>query len=838
MAARNRSHIFVDQVVSSEPYTPVGSGRDGGARPSPADPAAHAAKLRDALSRSIDTPPQEVPSNIDIAGSIDGVFVQFESDPTIELALTSLDPQSGKNMPELRAVSERQTASGPVQIATVFIPDGSVGFFLDRFEQYATELTPSGGRKNANLVERIADIRRATLEALWTDPRSTFPDENELIWWEVWLRKREGTIERLASFVAQADARLAPRQLVLDDRVVAQVYATADRLASALEVLDDIAELRRPAEAFAFLADVDTADQAAFVADLADRLEPPSPSASRTCLLDSGVAAGHPLIGKALDPADVHTVDPGWTVEDRLGHGTAMAGLALYDDVGQALVSGGPVPLGARLESVKILPDSGHNEEGLYGAITAQAASLVEIEHPEAARTFVLAVTASSVHAGSETTFGQPTTWSSTIDALAAGRQITDTADGLIYLDSPEDRSPRLFVLSAGNVRRPFDADHLDRSDLEPAEDPAQAWNALVVGAYTDLADTSNEPPFTGWTPLASRGDLSPFSRTSVGYKREWRHAPDVVLEGGNAAHSPAGDAIDTPPHLQILTTRSPSLGGRLLTTATGTSPATASAAHLISRIRERYPSLWPETLRALVVHSARWTPAMITSGNKAEHRTTVRRYGWGVPDADRALRSADDAVTLISEQVIKPFEKGKMREIHFHDLPWPTTVLLELGDAPVEMRVALSYFIEPNPSRRGWKRRYSYASHGLRFEVRRPTETNAAFRKRLNKLALEEDEKRPRSAEEAGEWFLGPTERVRGSLHVDHWYGTAADLAARESIAVYPVTGWWKEQPKRDRSELGVRYSLVISIETPETDVDIWTPVATQASVPIAIEI
>ena len=174
---------------------------------------------------------------------------------------------------------------------------------------------------------------------------------------------------------------------------------------------------------------------------------------------------------------------------------------------------------------------------------------------------------------------------------------------------------------------------------------------------------------------------------------------------------------------------------------------------------------------------------------------------------------------------------------MHLHDLPWPTDVLQDLGDVPVEMRVALSYFIEPNPARRGWIQRYRYGSHGLRFDVRRPTETNDAFRKRLNKLALEEDEKRPKSTNDTGEWFLGPKERVRGSLHMDKWNGTAADLAARGCIAVFPVSGWWKEQPKRDRSETGARYSLVVSIETPEVEADLWTPVAIQAAVPITIE-
>jgi hypothetical protein len=836
MAERNRPHIFLDRTIDAERFTP-NSGRPPVGPPPPTDPDAHSTKLSQSLSKAAEQATTEHAPALRVEGAISGVYVQFEAVPGFELALTSLEPQQGKVHPELRAVTEQTVDGRTAQMATVFIPDGWIGKFLDRFEKYATERTPKGNRKNADLVERIADLRLATLAALWTDPKAAFPDGDGPVWWELWLRRRDGVIERLDSFAEQSGVRVGTRRLVLDDRVIVLVRATAEQLGAALGVLDDIAELRRPAEAFHVLADLDAADQADFVSDLAGRLQPPPSNAPRTCVLDTGVAGSHPLIAPALDPADLHTVEPIWTIDDRRGHGTMMAGTTLYPNLGADLLTNESVPLVTRLESVKVLPNIGDNEDHLYGAITAQATSIVEIENPSTPRTFLLAVTAPAVDAGDASTLGQPTTWSSTIDALAAGRQVIDNDGGLVYLDSPDDREPRLFVVSAGNVRGPYDINHIDRSDTEPAEDPAQAWNALVIGAYTSLDDHTDEPPFDGWVPLAPNGELSPFSRTSVAYKREWRHAPDVVLEGGNAGRSPSGTDVDTPPHLQILTTRSTSLGGRLLTTTTGTSPATAAAGNLIAQIRGRYPSLWPETVRALVVHSARWTPAMSTTGNKSDHRNAVRRYGWGVPGADRALRSADDAVTLIAQQTIRPYLDGKMREMHLHDLPWPTDVLQDLGDAPVKMRVALSYFIEPNPARRGWVRRFRYPSHGLRFDVRRPTESNDAFRKRLNKLALEEDEQRPSSADDTGDWYLGPNERVRGSLHVDHWHGTAADLAARGCIAVYPVTGWWKEQPKRDRSELGVRYSLVVSIETPEVDADIWTPIAIQAAVPITIE-
>ncbi len=515
-----------------------------------------------------------------------------------------------------------------------------------------------------------------------------------------------------------------------------------------------------------------------------------------------------------------------------------MAGLVVYGDLAKCLMVGGPVNVQGWIESVKILPNTGQNDPQFYGAITAQAISIVEINQPQRHRTFVLAVTATNT-AMYPSHLGEPSAWSSTIDALAAGRAVFASEGNLIYIDKPASNAQRLFIVASGNVRGPYDRNHLERSDIEPVEDPGQAWNALTVGAYTNLSHIHHED-FKGWKPLAQIGELSPFSRTSVSFRTQWPHKPEIVLEGGNAAISPSNQSIDTPPGLQLLTTRSPVLGGRLLTTAAGTSPATAQAAHLAQQLSTKYPHLWPETIRGLIVHSARWTETMKGHFNGANRQSTVaklRRYGWGVPDISRALRSANDSVTLISQNLIHPYRDGRMREMHLHSLPWPTDVLSGLGEEIVEMRVVLSYFIEPNPARRGWTRRFRYASHGLRFDVRKPTETTDDFRKRINKLALAEGEERPTSERDSGQWLLGPQERVRGSLHVDHWKGPAVELAARGAIAVYPVTGWWKERKSRDRSKDGVRYALIVSVESPEIEVDLWTPIANQADVPLVIE-
>ena len=70
------------------------------------------------------------------------------------------------------------------------------------------------------------------------------------------------------------------------------------------------------------------------------------------------------------------------------------------------------------------------------------------------------------------------------------------------------------------------------------------------------------------------------------------------------------------------------------------------------------------------------------------------------------------------------------------------------------------------------------------------------------------------------------------GSLHGDIWQGTAADMASRGVIAVYPTAGWWKTREALERHDKAARYSLVVSIRAAEVDVDLCTEVANRIAV------
>jgi Subtilase family len=850
MAERDKPHLIIRTPAYAAPYQPIPRAIETPPLPTPGDRQQHGQQLHDDLRQAdADAADRRRDRSVSVEGAIEGIYATFESFPGIRLALKSLDPRQGKTHPELMSVRESVVGGATVERATVFIPQGKINYFLDRITQYLDTANQNNPR-NRELVDRIQSIRAASIEALWTDPPQEFPPAGQTVWWEVWLRRRDGReTERLRAFADATGLRVGRQSLGFGDRMVVLLQATVEQLGTAVDVLDDLAELRRPHDPTQFLAGHDAVQQAEWIEELVGRLKPAGEDAPAVCVVDSGVYRDHPLLHASLAASDCHAAESIWTVYDDRGHGTEMAGLALYGDLGGAFAAPGPIRLRHRLESVKLLPPPpGENAPELYGAVTAAGTSRVEIQAPDRRRVYSIAVTArwrtKPDGAAPGPVFGRPSSWSATLDALAAGRSVTTEDGGLVFLNDAEDAARRLFLLSAGNVLAWEDDDHLTRSDVEPVEDPAQAWNVLTIGAFTELDNMAGAPPgFAGWTPLAPRGELSPFSRTSGAFSRTWPAKPDVVLEGGNVARSPDGTSYDTPGNLQLLTTNAPLTSSRLLTTTHATSAATAQAAALAASIMAEYPALWPETVRALVVHSAEWTPAMrarfSTDKNKKHRIALLRRYGMGVPDLLRATRSAADALTLVAQDVIHPFDGGTMREIHFHALPWPTDILAELGAAQVRLRVTLSYFIEPNPGDRGWRGRYSYASHGLRFDIRRATESDVAFQKRINQKALGDKERRPTSTGDTGEWFFGTDhQRAPGSLHADMWTGNAADLAQRGALAVFPVTGWWKEIPFRDLSASGARYSLVVSIETPDQDVDIWTPVAEQIGIPTTISI
>lgn len=718
------------------------------------------------------------------------------------------------------------------ETATVYATASAIEQLRAKVTQFETEDTPDrekdgqvipGRPKNADLIQSIATLTEAGLRALWRSPADKFPQTEAATNWELWL-----DCEAADEFVFGAEAygvAIGQERLEFPEDIVVIANGTRDALASAIRRMRGVKALAAPTVTADFFAGGDVIEQAQWVDDLRNRTTyPPHADPGYVTLLDTGVSRAHPLVQPALEVADRHAANFAWGLEDIRGHGTHMAGLALFGDLTSCLHQTNPITVSNRLESVKLVPDSGANPQHLLGAVTRGGVNAVEQTHPRR-RTFTMPLTT-----GEDTPHdGAPTSWSSEIDQLASG------ASG--NLDTK-----RLMLISAGNTDNfSFGAgQYLDRCDHDDneIESPAQAWNALAVGAFTEKTAL---PDGEATTALAPFGDLSPSSRTAS-WSTHWPSKPDVVLEGGNWASS----AFPPPMRhgfLSLLSTHH-NYPVRSLTFTYDTSAATALAAKGITELWSDYPDLWPETIRGLYVSSARWTPQMRShlpaAHNKGDFAPLFQRYGYGVPNLERARRSASNALTLIIEDTITPYglSEDRRRDVHnamkLFTLPWPIEELRRLGNTDVTLRVTLSSFIEPNPSEAARGSRYRYASHNLRFKLNRADEAAPRFMARISQLA-----ERPvgPASNEADGWDYGSDRRDVGSLHIDQLTCHASDLARRNLIAVHPVNGWWKTKSLLNGDLPTVRYALIVEIDAENVEAELHAEVETAIAALVAAQ-
>lgn len=843
MARNNfdKPHFFINANATPQKFTSPGSG--GGSKKAvlPQNRSLHSSKLRGDLatiSNQLATLKEEV-SEVPLIMGI-GIQVAFESFPDVGMAVESL--ANATHGIELHNIKIKQQGGISVTEATVFIPDGKLSVFEQKIADYLSEKKNRNGKPldNQKLIDSIATIRTAVFAAVWSDNDNLLPaDKDEKIWWEVWLstpkKSRESTNHYqsiIADFTLLAnsvDIEVSQYKLRFPEHTIVQVSASQSQLESNAALLSRIAEIRAPKVTAEFFDSSDSEDQRLWSEDLLDRLDQSkSGEEPYVCIIDSGVNVEHPLLSSFTGIPDQLTVTDDNDPSDTEGHGTEMAGLAIWGDLTNVLGTTGVVSVGHRLESVKVIGRSGDNKSKPLGRVTSDAVAVAEIANPERARTFSM-----SLSADSGTDRGRPSSWSSTLDSLAVD-----------YLG--EGQNPRLLTICAGNTSincsRPEDFVYPDLNVLQDIHDPAQAWNVISVGAFTDKISITES---CDYYPLANAGGLSPHSTTSVEWDRKNAPIkPDVVFEGGNIGKGEL-DYNDGLFDLHLLTTHN-NFSQRYLTTSNGTSAATALAARFTAQIKSKYPALWPETVRALTVHSADWTDEMyslISSSRgdsnikKSSIGQLIRMVGFGVPNLERALNSANNSLAMVIQDELQPFEKVgtvSTKDMHLHDLPWPKDTLQALGDEDVELTVTLSYFIEPNPSSRNILNKYSYASHQLRFDVKRPLESDSDFQKRINKAGRTDKEDKPDSSDDSN-WLVGIDGRHKGSVHKDIWRGSAAELAERGQIAVYPASGWWKTRTSHQRFDSKARYSLVVSISVPEVDVDIYTEVESKVSATVS---
>ena len=761
-----------------------------------------------------------------------GTYLSFTSSIGYDLITKSLeDMRQGIRLLNVKNIGED---GNPQVRATIYLPRGKEFHFINKITKYQTENTQTGKPKNASLVESIEDVYSSLLESFWTDKIQLLPDNNAK-WCEVWLnvntkeKKEQEEINTFETILERIGIEHKPNYIIFPERAVMLINANRNQLIELMAQSELLAEFRAGQEPAGFWVNETASEQQSWVEDLLSRINVID-SNVKVCILDTGVNNGHQLLQPIIDDSNTLTVDPNWGTHDHergSGHGTLMAGVAGYGNLENALATSNDVMLSHKLCSVKILPP--HNVEAtpkeLWGDKTQQAISRAEIQNRDITLIYCMAVTSPD-----DTERGRPSSWSGALDNITFG----------------EEKNKKLIIVSAGNLNPDNWKNYPHSNLLSSIQNPAQSWNVLTVGAYTEKIQV-NDPNFTDYTPLANAGELSPHSTTSLLWEKFWPIKPDVVFEGGNLLKAP-DNSIREHEDLELLSTSKSfnSTPQKIFDTIYATSAATALASWFAAKIAYEYPNAWAETIRGLIVHSANWKDAMMAQLNigtsRVDYKKLLQVFGHGVPDLNKALYSQESAFTFIAEETIQPFRfkngtEPATNQIHIFNLPWPEDLLLSLGDISAKLRITLSYFIQPGAGEIGWKDKYRYQSHGLRFDINNSNEDRDTFEKRVNAAARdEEDEVHGGTGSE--KWKLGKNSQKNGSIHSDIWEGTAAELATCHYVAVYPVIGWWKERKHLGKVEAQTRYSLIISLETPTQDVELYTTVKNMIEIPVEIQI
>lgn len=832
------SHIILpEQIKVSIKYSPRGNGGSSPAIPV-RDRRTHAENLQHQLETA-HSENEHIKMEMEAVSlpARTGTYLEFSGAPAHELVTKSLeDQQSGIRLLNVRTICDENT--GEQTFATVFIPHGKENKFVAKLSKYAHENTSKGKPKNDKLFRSIESINIALLKALWTDNISDFPTNN-IDWYEVWIRTSDS--EELSN---QHDAFIGILNtlqieykensiLIFPERSVILIKANLAILTKLLQSSDQLAEIRCARSLTDFLFREYRSEQNEWVQDLRNRTIVDPNCDSVLCVLDTGVNNGHPLLADVIKDEHCATV-VGEGNADRNGHGTCMCGVVVYGDMAKALAHNNIVPIHNYIESIKIFPYNTQNPKEAWGYLTEQAVAISDVTFPNKPICYCMAITAEDCENG------RPSSWSGSIDKITYNN----------------GHNGKLFLVSAGNIR---DINGIDKeiirqypngNCLRPIQNPAQSWNCMTIGAYTDIVAANNQE-LQGYQRVAPSGGISPFTRTSKLWEKSSLIKPEVVFEGGNLYKTNDNQIpFSESEALQLITTSKNYAVNGYFDSINATSAATALALNFAGKLQAKYPGLWAESIRGIIVHSAKWTQCMeqqFPANNRKEMENRLRHCGYGVPSEDRALFSYGNGLTFIAQEVIQPFIKerrdsdAKINEMHFFNFPWPHEILEDLAEVDVSMKITLSYFIEPAPGEIGWKDKYRYASCGLRFDVNREDEDERAFKLRINK-AIEAEENEERGKNDSARWLIGADNRNKGSIHSDELRLSAAQLSTCNLIAVYPIGGWWKTRKNLKKYNNKLRYSLIVSLDTPIEDIDMYNVVKTKIEAiihtPIEVEI
>jgi subtilisin family serine protease len=532
-------------------------------------------------------------------------------------------------------------------------------------------------------------------------------------------------------------------------------------------------------------------------------------------VIDGGIIPEHPLIRLAVrDQAHRSFISDSILDEGAEGHGTAIVSLVALGSLRGALlnppepaVAPVRVALGRLLDRYTQIPT-----DVVAHRIITEIAPMMLAENG-------CRVLNHSIASRGLFNVNRMSLWAEAIDSVA----YDEGNDGFLFIipsgNIDGQLSPTINQIRAW-LNNPGYPQYLLQSQCR-LRNPAQAVNALTVGSYVPIAGVMfhNAQAF-GHRAISQSGMPSPFTRVGVGFLNEIK--PEVVEEGGNWYRDDGGMLVTRAQHTDVAVANSAfATEGRIVKFVSGTSFAAAKVSNLAGLIQGAIPNAGPDLIRALIVNSASWPERLASLDD------TIRLWGYGVPNRERALLAQGPRSLVIIEDSIQ------IGHAQIFRIPFPHDLFEDNPEIIVRVSVTLAYRAPVRKSNR------KYRGTVLEWMFSRSDESLAQFSRRCSTIPgtdiLDEDnDNEPELRPGDWDWKIGTRLRTRGTAQKD-WFDAAADQFPEELyLAVIGRRGWISKA--QQDAGFQQRYAVAISLEVIGAAIPIHERIEALVRVPVRV--
>lgn len=360
-------------------------------------------------------------------------------------------------------------------------------------------------------------------------------------------------------------------------------------------------------------------------------------------IIDTGVNEIDPFNGLVQSPGLNIT---GQTNDDHSGHGTLVAGLAIFGAELPASVQSSYTAK-CKVFPIKVIHDNtgGVNLPSLIGAIRT-----ANRDHGVRIFNMSLGFTPKDYNESFSDFAYELDKIAHELKLLlfiSVGNFDAVALQELLTTDFHPDHEYPTFFYSLGSASPVHDCKNTNICS------PSESLNNISIGALAsnlEEGDNSDVTPINIYPAYYSRKfhyDYNqPINTTTLSSKQRNKHLnkPDLIFDGGDLFNQDSG--------IEIL--RDP---GTYFERTCGTSLSAPLIASMAADIEYNYPNLDVQSIKALLINCASYFKPKQLPAFKGKETLLQKLVGFGVPNYDRLIFSGNNSITMVIEDEIKPLE-------------------------------------------------------------------------------------------------------------------------------------------------------------------------------------